>query len=112
MQFLSKNGLFFMIGSKAIMEKSVISRTWYLNNSINCSKYFSFDANFISNGEYFRGIQCVGIPELSYHRYNDSNSILPYYEGVWQQSAYRTITLDLPPSGDLLIWLQANGMPQ
>lgn len=111
MQVLSKNGLFFMISSKAIMEKSIISQTWYLNDSIDCSKYFSFDVNFISNGEYFRGIQCIGIPELSYHR-NDSSNILPYYEGVWQQSAYRTITFDLPPSGDLLTWLQANGMPR
>ena len=112
MQVLSKNGLFFMIGSKAIMEKSVISRTWYLNDSIDCSKYFSFDANFISNGEQFRGIQCVGIPELSYHYYNSSMNLLPYYEGVWEKSEYKTITFDLPPSGDLLAWLQANGMPQ
>ena len=112
MQVLSKNGLFFMIGSKAIMEKSVISRTWYLNDSIDCSKYFSFDVNFISNGKYFRGMQCIGVPDLSYHYYNDSSSILPYSEGAWQQSGYRIITFDLPPSGDLLTWLQANGMPQ
>ena len=113
MQVLSKNGLFFVIGSKAIMEKSIISRTWYLNDSIDCSKYFSFDVNFLSNGRYFRRLLCVGLPELNYYPYSsDDASVFPYDNGVWNEPAYRTITFDLPPSGDLLTWLQANGMPQ
>lgn len=112
MRLLSKNGQFFMTGGKAIGEKSAVSRTWYLNETIDGSTYVSFDVNFLSNGDYFRCIQCIGLPELSYYYYKSSASAGPYSNGVWQQPEYRTITFDLPPSDDLLTWLQANGTSQ
>lgn len=83
MQVLSKNGLFFMIGGKSIGEKSAVSRTWYLNEIIDGSTYASFDANFLSNWDYFRCIQCVSLPELSYYYYNSSTSTGPYSNYDW-----------------------------
>lgn len=113
MRLLSKNGWFFMTDGKTIGEKSVVSRTWYLNETIDGSTYVSFDVNFLSNGYYFRRLFCVGLPELDYYPYSSNGSIAhPYDNGVWNEPTYRTITFDLPPSGDLLTWLQANGIPQ
>lgn len=113
MRLLSKNRWFFMTDGKAIGEKSAISRTWYLNDTIDGSTYVSFDANFLSNGYYFRRLSCVGLPELDYYPYSsDGTTMNPYSNGVWNEPVYRTITFDLPPSGDLLTWLQANGIPQ
>lgn len=111
MQFLSKSGRFFMIGGQAISEKSTVSRTWYLNDTIDCSTLYHFENRFMSNGRYFYELACYGIPELEYHVLS-GNDYVPYSDGTWQQPEYRTITFDLPPSGGLLTWLQANGIPQ
>ena len=35
-----------------------------------------------------------------------------YYSGSWVNEAYRTITFETAPTGDLLTWLQANGTKQ
>lgn len=113
MRLLSKNRWFFMTDGKAIGEKSAVSRTWYLNDTIDGDTYASFEVNFLSNGRYFRRLFCVGLPELDYYPYSSDDAIAhPYDNGVWNEPAYRTITFDLPPSGDLLTWLQANGIPQ
>ena len=84
MQVLSKNGLFFMTDGKAIMEKSIISRTWYLNDTVDGNTYASFEVNFLSNGHYFRRLFCVGLPELDYYPYSSDDDIVhPYDNGVW-----------------------------
>lgn len=111
MRFLSKNGWFFMINGRAIGEKSAVSRTWYLNDTIDCSDLYRFEVGFISNNQYFYEIACYGVPNLEYHS-RTTNHKVPYMDGAWNDSAYRAITFDLPPSGDLLTWLQANGIPQ
>ena len=35
-----------------------------------------------------------------------------YYSGSWVNEAYRTITFETAPTGELLTWLQANGLRQ
>lgn len=42
--------------------------------------------------------------------YGNSDNV--YYSGSWQNSAYRTVTFETAPTGDLLIWLQDNGTKQ
>ena len=84
MQFLSKNGRFFMTDGKAISEKSAFSRTWYLNDTVDGNTYASFEVNFLSNGHYFRRLFCVGLPELTYYPYSSDDAIVyPYNNGVW-----------------------------
>lgn len=100
-----------MTGGKAIGEKSIVSRTWYLNETIDCSTLYRFEVGFMSNGEYYYELVCYGLPELEYHPY-DGNNRVPYMNDTWDKPEYRTIIFDLPPSGDLLTWLQANGIPQ
>lgn len=91
--------------------------TWVLNNTINTASAFSFSASFISNG-----ISCTGLktgkltPSGRDLKYTDSSgsTITVYGADVknWRNQAYRKLTFDTPPTGDLLTWLQANGVKQ
>lgn len=91
--------------------------TWVLNNIINTASAFSFSASFISNG-----ISCTGLktgkltPSGRDLKYTDSSgsTITVYGADVknWRNQAYRKLTFDAPPTGDLLTWLQANGVKQ
>lgn len=61
-------------------------------------------------------------PSLSvsiYYKKSSGNSVyVAKQEGegnnkaTWTNQAYRTITFDEEPTGDLLTWLQANATPQ
>lgn len=81
--------------------------TWYLNE-ILLDPYFEATINFVSNSESFSNIAYVVTPDdgLQYDGTFVNNS------GGWTNTAYRTITFATPPTGDLLTWLQANGVKQ
>ena len=91
--------------------------TWVLNNTINTASAFSFSASFISNG-----ISCTGLktgtlsPSGRDLRYTDSSGSTNVVYGsdvsLWRNQAYRKLTFDATPTGDLLTWLQANGVKQ
>ena len=84
--------------------------TWYLNTNPQLESFTRFYASFTSNGEIFneilvdsymhrlRYIQPNGDPVAAYSAY-----------GGWANAAYRTITFDEEPTGELLTWLEANG---
>lgn len=92
--------------------------TWLLNETV------SFDlprvnVNFISNNENFDSIIAVDLGKfekmLTYDRV-DGGTVIAFQETTegqsWTNTAYRTITFAIPPTGDLLTWLQANGTKQ
>lgn len=60
-------------------------------------------------------------PSLSvsiYYKKSSGNSVYVAKQqkkgdkATWNNQAYRTITFDEEPTGDLLTWLQANATPQ
>lgn len=60
-------------------------------------------------------------PSLSvsiYYKKSSGNSVYVAKQqkkgdkATWSNQAYRTITFDEEPTGDLLTWLQANATPQ
>jgi hypothetical protein len=72
----------------------------------------NFDTISISNTEYTSGIQYNSITTGWNHVADfDGNSLIWNTKGA-DTSAYRTITFETAPSGDLLTWLQANAVPQ
>lgn len=92
--------------------------TWVLNNKVD-DTVVSFDCNFSSNGESFSGLSVAkafgniyklayGSKEVAVSEYND------YSERVWGWAniAYRKLVFTTPPTGNLLTWLQANGVKQ
>ncbi len=93
--------------------------TWTFNLTVNspASTPTFLYANFTSNGTKFKAFNCdvmAGALNLSYLYLNQdaSHTQLNVYYYNWQNEAYRTVTFDEAPSGDLLTWLQANATPQ
>ena len=91
--------------------------TWVLNETINIASKFSFSASFVSNATSYTGLQgelWFGAPRLSYT--DSSGSTKRVYigggYGGWADQAYRKLIFDAPPTGNLLQWLQNNGVKQ
>lgn len=88
--------------------------TWVLNTNptlIQSTK--QFDISFTSNNNSYTylkfGEDSIGIAQALYYGttqvYEDGNN-------AWTNAAYKTITFETTPTGDLLTWLQANGTKQ
>lgn len=91
--------------------------TWVLNNTINTASAFSFSVSFVSNSVSYTGIKTGTLtPSGRDLRYiNSSGSTTQVYGAdvrIWGEQAYRRLTFDTPPTGDLLTWLQSNGVKQ
>lgn len=100
--------------------------TWQFN--INSSFTFPsdstiiFQVNFTSNGESFDQIQLShGEPPYDFYTKmtyinstTSTNKVVFNGSNAWESygEAYRTITFETAPTGDLLAWLQANATPQ
>lgn len=100
--------------------------TWQFN--INSSFTFPSDStiifqdNFTSNGESFDQIQLThGEPPYDFYTRmtyinstTSTNKVVFDGSNAWESygEAYRTITFETAPTGDLLAWLQANATPQ
>lgn len=87
--------------------------TWLLNNeglSVSLSGW-SYSISFTSNNQSYSTFAC---------HFNSPNDAGLYYgdtkvydtNTLWANSAYRTVTFDTAPTGDLLTWLQNNGTKQ
>lgn len=94
-----------------------MTETWLLNETIT-SALAEQTVNFVSSGSEFVGIKSIAVTsgfELKYYvQQGSSTTDLPAYDTTngWLDTAYRQITFAIPPTGDLLTWLQANGNKQ
>lgn len=99
--------------------------TWQLNDRLTLfgEETKVFDINFISNNQSFKAICFTLSADPIMYYLTDAadmgSGITLYSENFkWMghdetdHSAYRTITFETAPSGDLLAWLQANATPQ
>lgn len=86
------------------------SETWVLNNEayLSPSDGGTFNANFTSNGLSFSSIT-LSLNLRSQILYG--STVVKAFD-AWTSQAYRKLTFDAPPTGDLLTWLQANGVKQ
>ena len=84
--------------------------TWVLNNEVGSldSVGETINVNFTSNGLSFSSI---GI-SLNLRRQILYDSTVVRAFDAWTSQAYRKLTFDASPTGDLLTWLQANGVKQ
>lgn len=84
-----------------------MAETWVLNATITVPPT-GFSAAFTSNGMEFSSIYVISA--VMYYR--GTKNIKVYTNEVWTNSAYRTLVFDTSPTGNLLTWLQANGVKQ
>lgn len=100
------------------------SETWVLNEQVNVLTKFSYTINFTSNNTQFNSISVGGKPtptatgptyDLIYGTetiITGANSGLFGFEGTGSRQIYRKLTFTTAPTGELLTWLQANGVKQ
>ena len=116
----------YAIGGKPLMLDGKLCKvvaggqeTWVLNDSIDVGKY-GLDSTliqFVSNSENFGQISGRDEGGLFYLA-SEQDSIEVYNEetGLWADQAYRTIKFLEPPEkitlGNIVAWLQANGVKQ
>lgn len=89
--------------------------TWILNKTLPTpNKDFSFNVNFISNNNSYTAINCDSdVADYSYRNSSSVGGNQTVYGAIgWIDSAYRTITLSAPATGELLTWLQTNAVKQ
>lgn len=96
-----------------------VSLTWYFNQTLSIpvsttSTTFSTRAHYEGGSKTITGIQIINRgdnPNMSYLGSGFAFTAWDQRRG-WSDTAYRTITFDEAPSGDLLAWLQENATPQ
>lgn len=96
-----------------------VSLTWYFNQTLSIpvsttSTTFSTRAHYEGDFKTITGIQIINRgdnPNMSYLGSGFASTAWDQRRG-WRDTAYRTITFDEAPSGDLLAWLQENATPQ
>lgn len=97
------------------------SETWVLKAELaipDAHVSYPVDATMYSNN-YQRDVNVVQIDMASEHLtffvLNDDNnrdSVNGYAYGEWYDNSYRKLVFNVPPTGDLLTWLTANGVKQ
>ena len=88
--------------------------TWFINENTYIEPAFDayiYNINFTSNGENYNSLslyrpQPFGEGDISYETTYVS------LNGSWTNEAYRTITFEEAPTGDLLTWLEVNAVKQ
>lgn len=86
--------------------------TWLLDEQVEALSLVSTNVSFISNGNSYTWINARKgyIAYSNSELWDDANMV---YDTVsWSNQAYRTVTFLIPPTGDLLTWLQNNGTKQ
>ena len=113
-KFLSKDGKFYMRNGKLLQKAT--SLTWLIKSDAT-GEFATTQISFTSNGQKFTSIGTYNDSGTVVILYYDNNEIAGYEPGFggvyeFENEAYRILTFDTPPTGDLLTWLQANAVPQ
>ncbi len=89
-----------------------MAETWVLNESIPIAENeHTWNVNFTSNGITYTELTWDASLKLIL-KYNSTVVFKEAPAPSWLDQAYRTITFLETPTGDLLTWLQANGVKQ
>ena len=87
------------------------TETWLLNEQIDAMVKVYFEANFTSNNQLFTELS-MSMGSLDYKNTETDTSENVFNIESWTDEAYRTIVFDEATTGELLSWLQANGVKQ
>ncbi len=91
------------------------AQTWVINEFSETRSGETYEIKFTSNGKQFSKIVFEEPSRFSQYLYYDDLAVAnasgsSYYH--FEVDAYRTVTFDEEPTGDLLTWLQANAVQQ
>lgn len=117
MEVYSYNNKMLSVNGKCISPKAS-GETWVLNETGTIPFDFDYSIAFISNNQNFDRIHYHGL-KILYDTTEVTSTLDKTTEGLswlgagqWTDQAYRTITFLEAPTGELLTWLQNNGVKQ
>lgn len=106
----------YAIGGKPLMLDGKLCKvaaggaeTWVLNDFLD-QTLFNYSVDFLCDGVTYNSISRRTV-RGAIKMYYGSTEVM-FDVGTWESQIYRTITFSEPPTGDLLTWLQANGVKQ
>ena len=100
---------------KEISDGGSSTETWVLNDSGEGFYNFSFSANFTSNGQEFtllRSVPAQGVIRLFFGTTFVGTYVIGTKKVTWTLANYRKLVFSDAPTGNLLTWLQTNGVKQ
>ena len=102
-------------GVVGTLESGGTRETWVIKSDAS-GEFATTQIAFTSNGRKFTSIGANGVGTFIVLHY-DNNEVAGYDPGVggvyeFDNEAYRKLTFDTPPTGDLLTWLQSNAVKQ
>ena len=119
MQIYVKDGKALKVKSEVgVLTPKSSGETWVLNVQGNAPQNALNGISFLSNGVQFSSIYVYSDRFFNNLNYDSTNvcaltSTATGFEfDGWVEDAYRTLIFTTPPTGDLLTWLQANGVKQ
>ena len=99
---------------KKKQEQASSGETWLLNNKLTINETVTYeDLNFISNEIPFDSLRLVtGRITNLYYNAELAYANDPVGGATWYDDAFKTVNFITAPTGDLLAWLQSNGVKQ
>lgn len=89
------------------------SKTWLLNDELTINETVTYNVNFISNEKTYNSFQLEhGKIENLYYGSDLAYAKDPVGGKTWYDNNFRTVIFITEPTGDLLAWLEANGVKQ
>ena len=88
--------------------------TWVINEILNHESFQATNISFTSNALSYTSLTRAYLPETNppYKFLAYGWTDVYYDDEGWLDEAYRTITFDTSPTGDLLTWLEENAVKQ
>lgn len=88
-------------------------KTWLLNKKLTINETATYNVNFVSNEKAFNSLRLEhGKLENLYYDSELAYAKDPVGGATWYDQGFRSVKFETAPTGDLLAWLQANGVNQ
>lgn len=94
-------------------KQATVSKTWLLNEQLTIDETVTYNITFVSNGTAFNSfrLESAKLKNL-YYGQDLVYAKDPVGSATWYHNNFRTVQFRTAPTGDLLAWLQANGVNQ
>lgn len=94
-------------------KQATVSKTWLLNEVLTINETVTYNVNLVSNGKDFNSFRLEhGKIENLYYDSELAYAKDPVGGPTWYDKNLQTVQFATAPTGDLLAWLQANGVSQ
>lgn len=94
-------------------KQATASKTWLLNKELTINETVTYNVNFVSNAKAFNSFRLEhGKIKNLYYMSDLAYAEDPVGGATWYDKNFRTVQFETAPTGDLLAWLQSNGVNQ